>query len=357
MKNNYLTALILYVFLSLPFGALATPFNDIFVFGDSLSDQGNVSILTRGTVPGVDYFNGRFSNGPIYTDTLAQNLGLPLTRLAAPILTPPFPSWSPGNGNNFAYGGARTDGHRSGLPLGLNSQVSAFVNGAVTANNDALYIVFAGANDIQDAIGVANDNPVEAAAAMANPAGAVAKVENAAVNVAKAISDLAVTGALHFFVPNGPNWALVPAVNELESNNPITLAGLSDFARDVSVAFNSQLVIELSTIASGNPTIDIMYFDFFSLFQDMVDNAANYGFTDVTTSCYEGDDLGFTGGGTACTNPDEFLFWDRIHPTTAAHTVFANQFFSAIPEPMSLILFLVGLSGLIIRNRYLFKNY
>ena len=157
MKSNYGIACMLGLFLHFPFGASATPINGIFVFGDSLSDQSNVSTLTNGNIPGTDYSNGRFSNGPVYTDSLAQSLGLPLT--SAPI----FPSvWSPGNGNNFAYGGVRTDGHRSGLPLGLNSQVSAFVNGVTTADSDSLYIVFAGANNIQDAIGVANDNPTEA---------------------------------------------------------------------------------------------------------------------------------------------------------------------------------------------------
>jgi phospholipase/lecithinase/hemolysin len=341
----------LYLSLNLPFAALATPYNEIFIFGDSLSDQGNVAMLTGGDIPGTDYFNGRFSNGPVYADMLGQRLGLPVTPLAFPILSPPYPAWSPGYGNNFAYGGARTDRHRTGLPLGLNSQVSAFANGVGTADGDALYIVFAGANDIQDAIGVSNDNPVEAAAAMADPSGAIARAENAALNVANAISDLAATGALSFLVPNIPNWALVPAVTELELNHPSNLAGLGSFAMDVTLAFNDQLADQLSILAADNPTIDIMAFDLFDLFQDMVNDPALYGFTDVSTSCYDGDDLAFSGGGTACANPGEFLFWDRIHPTTATHAIFTDKIASAIPEPASIFLVLLGLSGLIVGKR------
>lgn len=351
MKRNYAIAYVLFFTIQLSFSALAARLNNIYVFGDSLSDQGNLSGLTGGGIPGSDYFNGRFSNGPVYTDFLAQNLGLTLT--PAPI----FPSaWSAGNGNNFSYGGARTDGHRSGLPLGLNSQISAFVNGVTANDRDSLYIVLAGANDIQDAIGVANDNPAEAKIAMDDSNTAIARVENTALNIANAIGDLSEAGAVHFFVPNSPNWALVPAVTELESNNLGTLVGYSDFARDATIAFNNQLATELSTLASDNLAIDIIPFDFFSLFQEVADNPANYGFSDVATSCYDGDDLGFTGGGSVCANPDEFLFWDRIHPTTVAHRVFANKFTSSIPEPTSLILFLVGLPGLLFRNRYLFHQ-
>ncbi len=350
MKIQPVNALILSVLLNLPFAASATPFNDIFIFGDSLSDQGNVSLLTSGAIPGPDYFNGRFSNGPIYVDGLAQGLGLTVTPLAAPMLSPPFPAWSPGGGNNFAYGGARTDSHRSGLPLGLDSQVAAFVNGVPVANDNALYVVFSGANDVQDAIGVANDNPAEVAAAMADPIAAFGAVENAALNVANAVSDLAATGARHFFVPNGPNWALVPAVIEMEAGNP-ALAGFGGFARDVSLAFNDRLTIELAAVGVANPAIDILSFDFSALLQEMVDNPVAHGFTNVSASCYEGDDLGFSGGGGACADPDEYLFWDRIHPTAAAHAVLASRFLAAIPEPASLMLFAPGLWGLFLGTR------
>lgn len=303
-------------------------------------------MLTGGGVPGPDYFNGRFSNGPIYTDFMAQRLGLSLSQ------TPIFPApWSPGKSNNFAYGGARTDGHRSGLPLGLNSQVSAYLNGIATAGSNYLYIVFAGANDIQDAIGVANDDPVEAAAALADPATAVASVENAALNVVNAISNLSEAGAVRFFVPNSTNWALIPAVMEVESTDPVDLAGYGNFARNISVAFNKQMTLELSTLVHANPAIDIVSFDFFGLVEDMVANPDNYGFTDVTTSCYEGDDIFFTGGGAECANPDKFLFWDRIYPTTAAHAALSSQFISAIPEPPGLASFLLGLLGFMARYR------
>src|SRR3954462_11973986 len=78
--------------------AVAGPFSNLVVFGDSLSDIGNISSATFGTTPGPSYYNGRFSNGPVYAETLATGLGLPaLARSTA-------------SGNDYAYGGAQTAG-------------------------------------------------------------------------------------------------------------------------------------------------------------------------------------------------------------------------------------------------------
>ena len=77
--------------------ASALPFTNMVVFGDSLSDTGNILISTGGAIPTAPYFNGRFSNGPVWIDTLTAGLGLPAGAVA-----------SFAGGNNYAFGGART---------------------------------------------------------------------------------------------------------------------------------------------------------------------------------------------------------------------------------------------------------
>ena len=66
------------------------------LFGDSLTDTGNISELTFGLAPGSDYFDGRFSNGPVWAEVMAQQFGLA------------SPTHSRGGGSNYAYGGAET---------------------------------------------------------------------------------------------------------------------------------------------------------------------------------------------------------------------------------------------------------
>ena len=48
----------------------------IYVFGDSLSDTGNVLNLTEGQFPTFPYAKGRFSNGDIWVDYLSEKLDL-----------------------------------------------------------------------------------------------------------------------------------------------------------------------------------------------------------------------------------------------------------------------------------------
>ena len=50
--------------------------SEIITFGDSLVDTGNFSLATGGAIPPAPlYFNGRFSNGPVWVEQLANQLG------------------------------------------------------------------------------------------------------------------------------------------------------------------------------------------------------------------------------------------------------------------------------------------
>ena len=55
-----------------------------------------VDELTFGILPGSDYFDGRFSNGPLWIEDLATRLGVPV------------PDHSLDGGTNYATGGAET---------------------------------------------------------------------------------------------------------------------------------------------------------------------------------------------------------------------------------------------------------
>jgi outer membrane lipase/esterase len=116
--------------------ALAVPlsFNDIFVLGDSLSDTGN----TKSRVPfggfasvanGAGYgSNGRFSNGPVWHEYLADSLGISRA------------TNSEGGGNNYAFGGARVN-NDGGFSAGILNQETQYNNNQPgSANPNDLYI-------------------------------------------------------------------------------------------------------------------------------------------------------------------------------------------------------------------------
>src|SRR6478735_2958703 len=67
-------------------------YSQVVVFGDSLSDTGNVNNQTFGISPGSAYYQGRFSNGPLWVEDLATSLGV-----AAP-------TYSRGGGRDYAFG-------------------------------------------------------------------------------------------------------------------------------------------------------------------------------------------------------------------------------------------------------------
>src|SRR3984957_6335713 len=69
-----------------------------YVFGDSLSDNGNLAGLV-GAFPNPPSFDNSFTNGPVAVQLLAESLGLSAN--ASLWLTSPTPQ-----GTNYAVGGA-----------------------------------------------------------------------------------------------------------------------------------------------------------------------------------------------------------------------------------------------------------
>ncbi|MEM6562436.1 MAG: SGNH/GDSL hydrolase family protein, partial [Planctomycetota bacterium] len=110
--------------------------SEVVYFGDSLVDVGNVDTATIGLIPGGDYFDGRFSNGLLFSEYLATDLGVAV------------PTNSLAGGNNFAFGGAGASGNNFlGVIPSVENQVNFFLAGN-TPTADALYLLWGGSNDI-----------------------------------------------------------------------------------------------------------------------------------------------------------------------------------------------------------------
>lgn len=258
--------------------ALAGPFNQIVVFGDSLSDTGNAQeALGSLAIDPNDYYMGRFSNGPVWVEYLAEQLQL----------VPPVANLVSNSGRNYAFGGARTDG--SGLVSlfinDINEQVPDYLNNDGGPSGDELIVVWGGANDFLD--GETN----------------VAVPVN---NLASDIADLHAAGGRNFMVVNLPLLGQTPRYVGT-SDEPVFDA--------ISTSFNSRLDLSLDTLETTLSGVEFFRVDAASLIGGAVADPGAFGFTNVTDQA-----LGLSG-----IDADEYLFWDDLHPTTVAHNLLAQS--------------------------------
>jgi phospholipase/lecithinase/hemolysin len=296
--------------------ALAGPYSNLYVFGDSLVDAGNTQLAVLGaggsdpTPAAAGYFNGRFTNGLNYVDLLSQQL---FGRNTAPSIT---------DGNNFAFGGAlaRTNGDL--LPdLALQVQ-GYFARSLGAADPDALYIINVGGNDLF--------------AAASNPA-LIPSFKADSIDVITAqVRALNAAGARNILVTGMPNIGGVPAT---QAAGPAAAAA----ARALAVNFNAVLQSELDGLMLEAGT-NLFRFDYISFFDDVTANLSAYGLPtdlDLSTPC--------TVGAPTSPAPDcsKFAFFDFVHPEARFQRLAYERiaFITGVPEPVSLSLLGLGLVG------------
>ncbi len=278
--------------------------SEIFIFGDSLADPGNILFLTGqvsiapfAVIPAAPYDGGRFSNGPTWAEQLARKLRRPDS--GAPAYS------NPSMFGNFAAGGARA--RAVGAAPHLSDQVGLFLfaNG-FEAPSDALYIVQFGGNDIRDALSVFNPGDISPSFAIINEA-----VQTTVFN----IELLRMYGARKFLVANVPNLGKAPAIL-------FAGPGAVGAATFLSANYNGLLEGGLQTV-EGNLAygdVEILRLDMFGFIDAVTVAPEAFGFADATTPC-----LSFGVPVNAiCGDPDSHVFWDGIHPTAAMHIALGN---------------------------------
>ena len=305
--------------------AAAAPYERVFIFGASESDSGNVYALTNGAMPPSPPYAQRYSNGPVAVEYMTQALGIPLTYSANPA--------AGDQSLNFATGGALTDTRNNiaalGNGFGIENQVNDFQArvsaGAITFNPETtLFMIIGGGNDILR-VGFFGSDPMTV-------------VSNAVASVSSEISTLVALGA--------ENIAL-STINNIGSL-PVSQGGraqqYSQLSQELNMAYRS-----LASSLAGALGTSVFALERGAILDDIITNFRDYGFTNATDTCL--------ANGVVCANPDQYVFWDSVHVTTAVHRIVGLRLAElvspvAVPEPMSLALFGVGLAGLgIVRRR------
>ena len=291
--------------------AQAGPYSSLTVFGDSLSDVGNIKIASPSSVPTP---LGRFSDGLNWIDTLAAGLGLPSASVA-----------SLAGGSNYAFGGARTG--TANNPPGVLAQVAGlWAPSHPAADPNGLYVVLGGGNDMRDARSAAGgDDLTREAAAQA-----------AAFNIFQSVFLLAQAGAKHVLISTLPDLGNTPEAVNLNKVAEST---------DASQRYNAAIAGLEATLEALFADLDVMVLDMAAIGNGIIDDALNnggatYGITNVTAGCF------FVG------NCGSALFSDNLHPSAAAYAVIGNAALAlVVPLPATVSLLAAGLLVLGIGRR------
>lgn len=318
-------------------GAAAARFTQFVAFGDSLSDAGNAAASSGGLFPPSPLpYAGPASNGPTAAQYLAGRYGIPV-QLG-------WPTASAGS-NNYAVLGAMNDsrnynveiGSPPGLGLafpalassGIGQQVARYqaVNPGVPDPANTLFLVWGGANDVFLALESPGATPQTVSQALGLSLQAMQGN----------LLTLAGLGARHLLVPSLPDLGLTP---EALAAGPATAGVLSG----VSQAYNQGLdqLIDGLDQALAPLGVALYEFDTPAFFAGILADPAGHGFTDTTGACFNRQAPDLSNVLAGCPG---FLYFDNVHPTTAAHALLAEAFAARVPEPDALALVLLA-SGL-----------
>ena len=290
-------------------------YSSLLVFGDSLSDPGN--LLASAAPPAPPYYQAapgganplgagvRFSDGPVWADMVAGETPLTL---------------------NFAFGGARAASDGPSFDLPEQFGLFALYAGPATAGDNDLATIWLGANDIFDTISRLASSP------SADP---VAEVMAAGVAAAQAV-----VGAAQTLIALGVETVAVFNLPELDKTPAYQSLGdpARAWAEDGTNAFNGTLAALLATVPGGT----IVPVDIESSFAALIADPEAFGFSPDLSPCIGTGD---------CGGEDPRVFFDGVHPTTAAHMLVAQELRDAlhpapVPLPAGAPLVLMGLGAL-----------
>lgn len=325
----------------------AYAYDQLYIFGDSLSDEGvqdnNPVLLVSGKAP--TWTN---PGGQVWPTDLALLLGMTAPTannadFASTVDATHTNGYIKGivdgaqyfkTGTDYAAGGATTSGIGFGAnaeysPPSLTQQIEFFLtenHGNVDPNG--LYVVWAGANDVFAAL----------ESGVTSPTAITQVLTNALTNIAASVKALHQAGAKNIVVVDLPNLGLTP----LFGNNLTE----SSAATAISYQFNSlaNAILGSATLGFNVKSVDV-YFLLTSIYNTIVTqnqpytyqfNGVTHTVTNVTgTACNQGANA-ILGSALICgygENADyhgNYFFTDGVHPTNEGSQLIALQIAAAL---------------------------
>ena len=290
----------------------SAPFDNVVVFGDSLSDTGQFFSTTLN-----EYSKWTVNPGEVAVQIVAGHYGVDLQPSRV-------------DGSNYAYGGAGVvtddNGPDPAIPT-LIEQVNGYLANGAKADPHSLYMVWGGANDIfyhstQYGIGTIFPGAGE------TQAQATANINAAATQELALINQLKDAGANYVVVFNLPDIGATPSAHA----NEAFVLGISAYLTSVSQSYNATLNAGLGTHTLGVNT--------FGLFEQIIADPAKYGFTNITApACTSSSSHDCDASTLVAPGADQtYLFADGVHPTPATHAMLAQVVLSELQAPQQISL-------------------
>ncbi len=292
--------------LSLSLASFSNPVTQVVVFGDSLSDAGNLYEYMNHQLPmSPPYFEGRFTNGPVWIEVLMQKM---------------YPNDYTEHLFNYAYGGANVTVNDEDNKFSLENQLKKYFTQHETANPDALYVIWVGSNNYLD---LPEDIPDTC---------------NKVVNgIGNALESLVQKGAKRFILVNIPDLSTTPAAIEFDAVNDL---------KRMSEMHNTMLVGKVNQLKAKYPDVQWIEFDVADIMGDIISHPQAHGFKDGQHTCCEYMDNPIaqttnhkvlsvvnamayapTKGNDLCY---DYLFFDLYHPTAHAHQLMAEEVYKLV---------------------------
>lgn len=283
-----------------------TRLNKVVVFGDSLSDMGNLYDYMKHQLPvSPPYYKGRFTNGPVWIELLMNYYHL---------------NTREGRLLNYAFGGAGViaDEYEDDLFFTLATEINSyFVATHNQTDEHALYIIWIGSNNY-----------------LANPDNPQRILHDVDIGIQRGLQQLVDKGAKHIMIVNVPDLGKTPMAIDYGITNELT---------DLSNQHNEIIRKNIVEWQKNYPEVQWIYYDINQLFEEVTRNPSRFGFTNITGTCYEQAAEEYKGHNVlqivgnikesikkkACQG---YLFFDPVHPSAAAHVFMAERAHQLLEE-------------------------
>ncbi len=297
---------IIFILFALFFSVLssAAPLNKIVVFGDSLSDNGNLYEYMKGELPlSPPYYKGRFTNGPVWIELLINQY---------------YPKDGQAHLLDYAFGGAgvseRNDDENDDeddVLFTLNREIDSYLlSHHDKADDSSLYVVWMGSNNY-----LAVPEDVDKAVSMVT------------LGIKHELQRLVKKGAKHIMVVNVPDLGRTPAAKDFDSVDLLTA---------LTTKHNAVLKDIVSELEQNDPSVHWFYFNVNDIIEELLNFPERNGLTNIVDTCYEEmvntpserSILKMVSSVKSRANVDAcsgYLFFDPIHPSEVAHVLMADR--------------------------------